>query len=183
MMFDACIMNPPYDRGLGDKFLVKTAEIVRHIVSIQPLAGMLYSRKNKNLLEVLKKCDVEIQNLDDSEKIFDAGIGQLLGIYDVKCSTNPKFLLNGKDVADIDALRWYSDDEHISAFNDIVKELYENDNLKIHIQNIKQNPNPEHKYVVKIAGIRGHKGADDFLSIVSNNEKFNQQKCMVNMKS
>ena len=34
--FDICLMNPPYSRGVSNKFLDKTLNISKIVISVQP---------------------------------------------------------------------------------------------------------------------------------------------------
>ena len=45
------IMNPPYDRGLGDKFLLKCFDIADKIISVQPVSWLLGQHQKKKLTE------------------------------------------------------------------------------------------------------------------------------------
>jgi len=94
--FDVVLMNPPYDKNLHLKFLEKTIEISKNVVSIQP-ADWLF----KNKYESLKKdiSDVELISGDDFRKIFGiqsnkGGIFVLnTGGFDID-SLRPKFPIN-----------------------------------------------------------------------------------------
>ena len=52
--FDVVLMNPPYDRGLHEKFLHKTLNISETVCSIQPANFLFGNRKNTNIINNVK---------------------------------------------------------------------------------------------------------------------------------
>lgn len=87
--YDVCLMNPPYQQGLGVKFLNKTMDISKTIISIQPSAWVedtvgKYNEKsqfskNKKIIDRLS--DLEIIPMDEAEKLFGAAFTSNEGIF------------------------------------------------------------------------------------------------------
>ena len=170
--FDICLANPPYDNGLHESFLLKFLDIAVEIVSIQPANFVFGNRKNQKFIDIVKNNYCNIEKIINTFKGFDAAIGNDLGIFYIKINGNKKFIINNKD-EDIDNLSKFIGDEYIEVFNNIVKSLYENDNIVKHLK--VYNGNISDNYYIKIPRIRGHKyngEADDFYTLISNNENF-----------
>ena len=93
--FDIVLMNPPYDRGLGDKFLIKTIEIANNIISIQPANFLIGNKKNTKLIEKPKQVYYEVnREKDASDAFFKVGavIGGDTAIHYINCNKDPKFI-------------------------------------------------------------------------------------------
>jgi len=179
--FDVCLMNPPYDHGLGDKFLQKTIKTAKKVISVQPINFILGNKKNVNLIERLKNLYVSIEKNEHIQKIFltvGATIGGDTSILYIDSTKNKSFLINDKeiDATKIDDIRHYSGDKLIEKFNNLIKELYKKDNIVNHYKNFEANEySDDNDYCIKIPKIRGHKynGLDsDFYTIISNSDKF-----------
>lgn len=198
--FDIVLMNPPYDRGLGDKFLIKTIEIANNIISIQPANFLIGNKKNTKLIEKLKQVYYEInREKDASDAFFKVGavIGGDTAIHYINCNKDPKFIFDGNEIniENLDDIRKYTGDKFIEDFNNKIKELYENDNLVNHIKNYeKKEYSDDNDWCIKISRIRGHKGKGqgkedpDFYTIITNDNKFlysdtiGQYKNMINKR-
>ena len=48
--FDIILMNPPYAKGLGEKFLIKCIDISNKVISVQPANFLIGNKKNKQLI-------------------------------------------------------------------------------------------------------------------------------------
>lgn len=164
--FDLIIMNPPYERDLHLKILEEA--ISNHLkddknsvcVNLSPVVKStsirnLYDEKTItkhkkfSILKYLK--DVEVIKSNDSKLFNDAGIQQKIGIQ--------TFSLNNKS-NEIDLELFVDYDKRISK--DLIKKIMtkcmENSILKTKM---------EGDVVLKISGIHGHIGENDFYDIMS----------------
>lgn len=77
--FDICLMNPPYDNKLHEKFLMKVLDISNNGVSIQPAVWINKANKNrKTFKNIINKCqgrisDIEIIPHQEINKLFGTG--------------------------------------------------------------------------------------------------------------
>lgn len=95
--FSILIMNPPYQHGLGVKFLNKAMDLAKTVISIQPSAWVEDTvakhnpksqfSKNKKIIDRLS--DLEIIPMDDAEKTFGAAFTSNEGIF--VCTENGGF--------------------------------------------------------------------------------------------
>ena len=198
--FDILLSNPPYAKGLGEKFLLKYIDIADKIISIQPANFLIGNKKNKELINKLQKTYYNINREKDASDVFykvGAVIGGDTAIHYIDNTKDPKFVFDNKElnIEKIDSIRKYTGDSFIEKFNKIIEPLYENDNLVNHIKNYeKKEYSDDNDWCIKISRIRGHKGKGqgkedpDFYTIISNNEKFlysdtiGQYKNMINTK-
>ena len=148
--FDICLMNPPYDNGLGNNFLNKVIDISNKIITIQPLAFILGKKQVKKIVNKLNDCYVNIENIN-SLKYFDAGyLNGEQGIIQIDFNKNKKILYNNVEVDDITNIKRYSDDKLIVEFKNIVEPLYKNDNIQNHlIKNYNLSDDEKKKYYNK----------------------------------
>lgn len=100
MKFDKIIMNPPYSKNLHLKIL---AEAIKHLsedgecVNLSPIRWLqdplAKYKKNSDLKRFEDSVAKHIESLDtveidDAQKIFQAGMMTMLGIYKCKCNLN-----------------------------------------------------------------------------------------------
>ena len=192
--FDVILMNPPYAKGLGDKFLEKTLELADKNITIQPIMWLFGKKQNKRIINKIKYvyCDITIVNPKD----FDAGFLSKISINYIDYTKDKDIILynelnnkkyNYENIEDISEL---SLDELLNKFDNIVKSLYENDNLQNHSystwkQDVKEKLIKDDLYLIRYVGIRGH-GVDkennlnsDFYTIISNNKKEQEEKVLL----
>ena len=194
MKFDIILSNPPYSKGLGEKFLFKYIDIADKIITIQPATWLFSKKQNKNVTEELKDkyCDITIINPKD----FDAGFLSKVSINYINSKKDKEIILHNElsnkdyiydNIEDINEL---SLDEFLSKFNNIIKSLYETDNLQNHSITIFKDNNIEklinqNLYLIRYVGIRGHgitsnnQMNPDFYTIISNNKKEQEEKVLI----
>ena len=77
--FDVCLMNPPYNNKLHEKFLLKVLDLTEDGVSVQPAVWVNKANKNrKSFKKIIDKCqgrleEIEIISHDIINKIFGTG--------------------------------------------------------------------------------------------------------------
>ena len=139
--FDICLQNPPYDNGLGDKFLSKVTNISNIICTIQPLTWLLGKKQNQNIINNISNNYVKIETLNDkNEKIFDADNPNIISIIYIDKLKNNKILINNNEYNSFSEINKLTlkNDKLLINFNKIVKNLYEKSNL---LEYIKYSPN------------------------------------------
>ena len=45
--FSCCVMNPPYDSGLGNRFLDKVIDIANKVITVQPATWLFTLKQDK----------------------------------------------------------------------------------------------------------------------------------------
>ena len=187
-------MNPPYAKGLGDKFLEKTLELADKNITIQPIMWLFGKKQNKRIINKIKDIYYDITIINPKD--FDAGFLSKISINYIDYTKDKDIILynelnnkkyNYENIEDISEL---SLDELLNQFNNIVKSLYENDNLQNHSystwkQDVKEKLIKDDLYLIRYVGIRGH-GVDkennlnsDFYTIISNNKKEQKEKVLL----
>jgi hypothetical protein len=187
--FSICIANPPYDNGLHERFLLKFIDIANNIVSIQPSSYILAKKKNKKIINKINNVYTNIETVNGNE-VFDAGFGSILSIIHVNNNKKKEIIYNNKKYNDLNDITLYSNDELMVEFKNIIIKEAEKDNLNNHIKlnpkfiyTAQNDPRKEYNaddnwWVLRQATIRGHVTsngngkADDYYSIISNNEIF-----------
>ena len=198
--FSVILSNPPFNNGICEKFLIKYIDIADKIISIQPANFLIGNKKNKELINKLKNTYYNInREKDASEAFYKVGaiIGGDTAIHYIDNTKDHSFIFDNKEIniENLDNIRKYTGDSLIESFNDIIKPLYEKDNIVNHIKNYEAKQySDEDDYCIKISRIRGHKGKGqgkedpDFYTIISNDIKFlysdtiGQYKNMINKR-
>ena len=198
--FDIVLMNPPYDNGMHEKFLINCIDISNKVISVQPANFLIGNKKNKELINKLQNTYYNINREKDASEAFykvGAVIGGDTAIHFIDNTKDPKFVFDNKElnIERIYSIRKYTGDSFIEKFNKIIEPLYENDNLVNHIKNYeKKEYSDDDDWCIKISRIRGHKGKGqgkedpDFYTIISNDNKFlysdtiGQYKNMINKR-
>ena len=192
--FDIVLMNPPYANGIGEQFFKKALQISNITLTIQPATWLFGKKQNKNVTEELKDkyCDITIINPKD----FDAGFLSKVSINYINSKKDKEIILHNEllnkdyiydNIEDINEL---SLDELLSKFNNIIKSLYEKDNLQNHSIAIFKYNNREklinqNLYLIRYVGIRGNRMNSnnemnpDFYTIISNNKKEQEEKVLI----
>ena len=157
-------MNPPYDSGMHEKFLIKCIDISNKVISVQPANFLIGNKKNKELINKLQNTYYNINREKDASEAFykvGAVIGGDTAIHFIDNTKDPKFVFDNKElnIENINSIRKYTGDSFIEKFNKIIEPLYENDNLVNHIKNYeKKEYSDDDDWCIKISRIRGHKG-------------------------
>lgn len=133
--FSCCIMNPPYDNGLHEKFLLKFIDIADEIITIQPATWLLAKTKNKKICDKLNNCYLNIESIHGAD-FFDARLQQEMSINYINQKLDKNIIFDNVNYNNIYDITFYSNDILISEFNNIVKPLYTKDNLWEHIKRV-----------------------------------------------
>ena len=206
MIFDVCLMNPPYGtKGdtIANKMFNKVNDICNNVVSIQPSAFITKDKSTRTVYEEKRSLDIfdkfgayiEIVN----EKIFDADLQQELAIiHIIKGGTNDIVVKNkfGTSVYDsANKINKYNNDNTINQFYSVVKLLSDNDSVHKHI--IVTDPRDDksmqlktqdegQKYYVKISYLRGNIGTDDMETFIPRDtvpKKEGRGRCYINFSN
>jgi hypothetical protein len=135
--WDVVLMNPPYDNKLHEKFLNKVIDLSNIICSIQPATWLLAKTKNKNICDKINDCLVNIESIHASD-YFDARLQQEMSINYINLSENKKIIYNNIEYNNIYDITVFSNDKLINEFNNIIKPLYNKENLWEHIKRVPQ---------------------------------------------
>lgn len=189
MKFDIVLMNPPYDNGLHEKFLIKCFNIVNKIISIQPVSWLLGQHQKKKLTEKINNYESNIETINGLAN-FDAGIGGNISInYFNLVSNNHYIIFNGKKYNQCEEISYISNDELLSKFKKIIEnniKEFVHDKLKATPDNPimsmakKKEYNPNENWLtLEMPTIRGHVTTnnksgkhDDFYTVFSKNDNF-----------
>lgn len=180
--FDVVLMNPPYDNGLGNRFLEKVFNIGNKIVTVQPLSWLTSKKQRKSITKFADTGDVHIDALNGIKE-FDAGIFGDMAIQYFNTEIAGKIHIYNKVFDKCEDIKpWSKNDvleQFVNKIGNIKNSLW--DNIKgtsKHDHNYESNPN-DNWWCVKIQKIRGHVNKNtnerhhpDFYTLISNNEKF-----------
>ena len=188
MKFDIVLMNPPYlgknrnDYNIHLKFLNKIVTISNNIISVQPIMFLFktYDKKSpeqaeKEILSTIETYGVNVEEIGAKE--FDAAFGNKIGIINInKINDDASIVIDNKKYNSTNEINKFSHDNLIVEFNNIVKNLYKQDNIANHWQvfdkrNIKfieqkEKDSKSDKWFVSVATVRGHKGTDDMATLI-----------------
>ena len=175
-------MNPPYDNGFYQKFVIKCFDFVAdQLIWVAPLSWLLGKKQNKKITSQIDKYNSIIESINGSD-YFDAAIGGTMGIVyvDMSSNKNGQILFDGTLYSSCESITSYSNDKLLMEFKSIIEPLYKKDNLWNKLKNIpnamhfnghtENNPDPNW-WCMRIQGMRGHKGTWDFYTLISNQEK------------
>ena len=62
--FDVVLMNPPYDNGLGNRFLEKVFNITHKVVTVQPLSWLTSKKQRTSITKQVDKFDTYIETIN-----------------------------------------------------------------------------------------------------------------------
>ena len=135
MKFDVILANPPYDNGLHEKFSIKYFDICDgEICWVSPLSFLLGKRQNKKLTVHLDKYKTDIEQINGNE-YFDAVINGTMGIVYVDMDIDKQGVtFDGKGYNKCSEISQYSNDSLLMEFKNIIKPLYEEDDLFSHLK-------------------------------------------------
>lgn len=182
--FSICIANPPYNNGLHEKFLTKFLDISEQVVSIQPASWLLAKKKNKKICDKLNKvyCNIETVN---GNNVFDAGFTSNLCIIKTNSGEITETIFDGEkfnNIYDIEIIN----DKLFVQFKHIILPLANKQNLLDNLLLMSDYKYMKHNnrdinltddsWIIRQVSIRGHISAngkaDDFYTIISNNDEF-----------
>ena len=180
--FDVILSNAPYDNGLHEKFEAKYFSLCDgQIVWVSPLSFLLGKRQNKRITLELDKYRTDIEQINGNE-FFDAAIGGTMGIVYVDMDIdNQGVTFDGKEYSECSEISLTSNDELLTEFKNITSLLSQKNSLDNYIckepntkgfakYKVIHNPNINW-YVLAITSLRGHRGTNDFYTIISNKDK------------
>ena len=186
-------MNPPYlgenrnDYNFPLKFLNKVIEFSDRVVSIQPIMFLFktYDRKSpekteKEILSTVERYGCNVEEMKNNT--FDAAFGNKIGIIDIDTSKQQNIIVDGKIYNSTKEINKFSQDNLLIEFVNIIKPLYEKENVCQHMifagdkRNLKglrqkEEDSKSNKWFLNIAVIRGHKGMDDMYSMIPRDRK------------
>ena len=158
-------MNPPYGRGLHEKFLIRLLNISNKICTVQPLTWLLTTKKqNKEITKYLDEFGGIIEQINGNKE-FDAGIAGNIGICYINTLKKSKIKFKNTEYNNCSEISNYSDDSMLSVFANINidKNCYE------HLTFISNNINKVHSGVIN--DIISKKLKDDFRTFVFVNKQ------------
>ena len=198
MKFDICLMNPPYDQGLCDRFLNKVLDISDIVVSVQPTTWLLGKTPMKSIINQVNDCYFNL-SLINPNCFNDTSFFKKLGIHYINTTKQKEYIVDNEitgatysynNLSDITEL---SMDKELSEFNEQIKSLYNKDNFHNHLLNVynKDNNNLKalNKPFIRITGIRGNVDKktsnykDDFFTFISNSDSEINNKRIFNTTS
>ena len=174
--FDIILSNPPYSKGLGEKFLLKYIDIADKIISVQPLTWLLTLKQNKKLTNKIDKIYANFYTFNGFA-YFDAGIDGQMAIQYIDNKKEHKILLNNNEYKKCEDIKIYDYDNDLKKIGQIKDKFTDFvwDHRKV---SSKDNIN-NNLYCIKIPQIRGHikpdkknKYTEDFFTVISKNDKF-----------
>ena len=179
--FDVVLMNPPYDNGLGNRFLEKVFNIGRKIVTVQPLSWLTSKKQKTSITNHVNNFDTYIDIINGINE-FDAGIAGEMGIQYFDTTTTGKLHIYNKEFDKCEDVKLWSYDSLLEQFvktiGNIKNSLWDNiKHNKPYGRGYEENPN-DNWWCVKIQQIRGHvqnskdRFSPDFFTLISNNSDF-----------
>jgi hypothetical protein len=182
MKFDVVLMNPPYDNGLGNRFLEKVFNIGNKIVTVQPLSWLISKKQKKSITKLVNNYDTYIDTINGI-KDFDAGILGDMAIQYFNTDIDGKIHIYDKEFDACEDIKPWSKNDILEQFVDKIGNIENSlwDNIKgtsIYDHNYEENPN-DNWWCIKIQKIRGNvnhtsneKQSADFYTLLSNDESF-----------
>ena len=182
--WDVILANPPYN--LANKMLAKYFEIGSEICTVQPSTWLLGKQQKKDIVKHVDTWDYsDIESINGIE-FFDATINGVMAIQMFKennpINHNRRYILfDGKKYDKCNEISTISNDPLLTEFKKIVEPLYLKDNIQNYIYKksnakgfsscpINMHPNIN-AYIYALNSLRGHKGTNDFFTIISNDDK------------
>ena len=178
---DFILMNPPYDNGLGNRFLEKVFNIGHKIVTVQPLSWLTSKKQKTSITNYVNNFDTYIDIINGINE-FDAGIAGEMGIQYFDTTTTGKLHIYNKEFDKCEDVKLWSYDSLLEQFvktiGNIKNSLWDNiKHNKPYGRGYEENPN-DNWWCIKIQQIRGHvqnskdRFSPDFFTLISNNSDF-----------
>lgn len=177
--FDICLMNPPYDSGLGNRFLDKVIDIANKVITVQPATWLFTLKQDKSLKEKTDKIYCEIETFNGME-YFDAGISGLMGIQYFDNKRKHEIIINGDKYEQCKDIKIYAHDKNLLKIASYLKQF--SDFVWQHRKDSEKDKINENAWCIKIPQIRGHinksagKYEPDFFTVISKDTIFLQNK-------
>ena len=177
--FDICLMNPPYDSGLGNRFLDKVIDIANKVITVQPATWLFTLKQDKSLTEKTDKIYCEIETFNGME-YFDAGISGLMGIQYFDNKRKHEIIINGDKYEQCKDIKIYAHDKNLLKIASYLKQF--SDFVWQHRKDSEKDKINENAWCIKIPQIRGHinksagKYEPDFFTVISKDTIFLQNK-------
>ena len=182
--FDICMMNPPYQHGLGNSFLHKVLNISDKVITIQPLSWLIAKTQTKKITKIVDNSTCHIETINGLDN-FDAGLIGDCAVQYIDTTKKGKIYIYGKEYDKCEDIKPYSNDDILEDFaNIIIPTIKETvwDNIKdtqdpSQVNKYENNPD-DNWWCIKIPKIRGHvakgnkKESNDFYTIISNDNTF-----------
>ena len=179
---DIILSNPPYNNGLGNKFLEKYLHIGNKIITIQPLSWLIAKRQKQKITNKIDKqyCEIETVN---GNAYFDAGLFADVSINYVDSKKSHKLIFDNKEYNKCSDIKQWSGNDSLETFiehlGEVNNSLWDNIKSTTHWdKGYESNPNNEW-WCIKIPKICGNvsrnkneKHSPNFYTLISNNEEF-----------
>ena len=175
MKWNYVIMNPPYDSGLGNRFLDKVIYIANKVITVQPATWMFTLKQDKSLTEKTDKIYCEIETFNGMEH-FDAGISGLMGIQYFDNKRKHEIIINGDKYEQCKDIKIYAHDKNLLKIASYLKQF--SDFVWQHRKDSEKDKINENAWCIKIPQIRGHinksvgKHERDFFTVISKDTNF-----------
>lgn len=174
-------MNPPYDNGLGNKFLDNVLQFGKHVITVQPLSWLITKKQRKSITDKVNKFDTHIDILNGIQ-YFDARINGEMGIQYFDTTSAGKIHIYNKIFDKCEDVKIWSNDSILEQFVEklgpVKNSLWDNiKHNKPHFHGYEENPN-DNWWCIKIQQIRGRvqnnkdRFSPNFFTIISNNLDF-----------
>ena len=143
--FDVVLMNPPYDNGLGNRFLEKVFNIGHKIVTVQPLSWLTSKKQKTSITNYVNNFDTYIDIINGINE-FDAGIAGEMGIQYFDTTTTGKLHIYNKEFDKCEDVKLWSYDSFLEQFVKTIGNIKNSlwDNIKHNKQygrGYEENPN------------------------------------------
>ena len=136
MKFDICLMNPPYNQGLCDRFLNKVLDISDIVISVQPTTWLLGKTPMKSIINQVNDCYFNL-SLINPNCFADTSFFKKLGIHYIDTTKQKEYIVDNEitgatysynNLSDITEL---SMDKELFEFNEQIKSLYNKDDMLV----------------------------------------------------
>lgn len=153
MKFDVAIVNPPYKGMEYTKIISEMLPCISgYYVGVHPLTYCMYNQRNEKSSMILKnlmksyETHIYIKNpLDYFPK--EAYIGQVFGVTCIDKTKKSALFLNNIKKNSFDEIQSYADgNEMLQKISELLKSLYETDNVANHLYSIEDSNGKKIKY-------------------------------------
>ena len=189
MKFDVCIMNPPYDGNLCEKFEVKILELCNssEIVWVAPSTWLLGKHQNKLITNYINKYKSEIITINPYN-YFDVNINKEMSVVYINTHIQQSYLIyDNKRYDKCNEITKYSNDEILMSILDKIGCKHLEEHVGSHVYSFRgtepfipstviDNPNDD-IYICRLIRFGGSstlesKKQGDFYALLSNNKVY-----------